>query len=242
MPGSRGPGRVAGLLAGSVSLGVVARATRPVVLVRADAGGDARPDVVADAEGEARRDVVVGVDVIEPCDGLLAYAFEAARRHRARLRALHAWRAPDRLTLGAAGAGPADGQEWAGEWLRFLSAVLQVRRDKCPDVEVLETVPEGEPAGTLLKAASEARLLVVGHQVSGRPAPRRTGPVTHAVIHQARCLLAVVPHVRRPHAACSRRIRRDGAPSVRPQGRHLLRPTLGGPRARVPLVAHARPE
>ncbi|MEU2520121.1 universal stress protein [Streptomyces pseudogriseolus] len=75
---SRGLGRVAGLLTGSVSLGVVARATRPVVLVRPDAGGD------------ARRDVVVGVDVIEPCDELLAYAFEAARRRRARLRALHA--------------------------------------------------------------------------------------------------------------------------------------------------------
>ncbi|WP_031061071.1 universal stress protein, partial [Streptomyces sp. NRRL F-5527] len=76
--GSRGLGRVAGLLTGSVSLGVVARATRPVVLVRPDAGGD------------ARRDVVVGVDVIGTCDELLAYAFEAARRHRARLRALHA--------------------------------------------------------------------------------------------------------------------------------------------------------
>ncbi|CAM5728804.1 Universal stress protein OS=Streptomyces tendae OX=1932 GN=GUR47_03375 PE=3 SV=1 [Streptomyces tendae] len=76
--GSRGLGRVAGLLTGSVSLGVVARATRPVVLVRPDAGGD------------ARRDVVVGVDVIGTCDELLAYAFEAARRRRARLRALHA--------------------------------------------------------------------------------------------------------------------------------------------------------
>ncbi|MFC7512278.1 hypothetical protein ACFQV4_26570, partial [Streptomyces thermocarboxydus] len=38
------------------------------------------------------------VDVIEPCDEVLAYAFEAARRRRARLRALYAWRAPDRLT------------------------------------------------------------------------------------------------------------------------------------------------
>ncbi|MFF9335315.1 universal stress protein [Streptomyces albogriseolus] len=187
--GSRGLGRVAGLLAGSVSLGVVARATRPVVLVRTDAAGEG-----TGAGGDGRGDVVLGVDVIEPCDEVLAYAFEAARRRRARLRALHAWRAPDRLTLGAAGTGRAGDQERAEEWLRFLSAVLQVWRDKYPDVEVVETVAEGKPAGALLKAAFDARLLVVGHRIPGRPALPRTGPVTHAVIHQARCPLAVVPH------------------------------------------------
>ncbi|MEV7017886.1 universal stress protein [Streptomyces sp. NPDC093991] len=187
--GSRGLGRVAGLLVGSVPLGVVARATRPVVLVRADAAGEE-----AGPRGDGRQDVVVGVDVIEPCDEVLAFAFEAARRRRTRLRALHAWRAPDRLTPGAAGAGPAGDQERAGEWLRFLSAVLQVWRDKYPDVEVLETVAEGKPAGALLKAASDAQLLVVGHRIAGRSALPRTGPVAHAVIHQARCPLAVVPH------------------------------------------------
>ncbi|NEC53176.1 universal stress protein, partial [Actinospica acidiphila] len=83
--GSRGLGRVAGLLAGSVSLGVVARATRPVVLVRTDMAGE---EAVADGDG--RRDVVLGVDVVEPCDEVLAYAFEAARRRHARLRAVHA--------------------------------------------------------------------------------------------------------------------------------------------------------
>ncbi|MFE1265005.1 universal stress protein [Streptomyces albogriseolus] len=187
--GSRGLGRVAGLLAGSVSLGVVARATRPVVLVRTDAAGEG-----TGAGGDGRGDVVLGVDVIEPCDEVLAYAFEAARLRRARLRALHAWRAPDRLTLGAAGTGRAGDQERAEEWLRFLSAVLQVWRDKYPDVEVVETVAEGKPAGALLKAAFDARLLVVGHRIPGRPALPRTGPVTHAMIHQARCPLAVVPH------------------------------------------------
>ncbi|MBM4832384.1 universal stress protein [Actinospica acidiphila] len=187
--GSRGLGRVAGLLAGSVSLGVVARATRPVVLVRTDTAGD---DTAADGDG--RRDVVLGVDVVEPCDEVLAYAFEAARRAHARLRAVHAWRAPDRLTLGTADGGPAAGQERAEEWLRFLAAVLQVWRDKYPDVEVLETVAEGRPADALLKASSDAQLLVVGHRLPARPALPRTGPVTHAVIQQARRPLAVVPH------------------------------------------------
>ncbi|MFE7967061.1 universal stress protein [Streptomyces cellulosae] len=57
-----------------------------------------------------------------------------------------------------------------------------------------ETVAEGKPADALLKAASDARLLVVGHRIPGRPSLPRTGPVTHAMIQQARCPLVVVPH------------------------------------------------
>ncbi|MFB9352260.1 universal stress protein [Streptomyces heliomycini] len=184
--GSRGLGRVTGLLVGSVALGVVAQATRPVVLVRAGTEGE--------AFGAGRRDVVLGVDVTEPCDEVIAFAFEAARRRRTRLRALHAWRAPDPLTLGPGEIGLVGDPQRAGEWLSFLSAVLQVWRDKYPDVEVLETVAEGKPARALVKAASGAELLVVGHRLTDRPGVPRTGPVTHAVIQYTDCPVAVVPH------------------------------------------------
>ncbi|MFI1420901.1 universal stress protein [Streptomyces sp. NPDC020731] len=184
--GSRGLGRITGLLVGSVALEVVAKAAAPVVLVRAGTAGE--------APGTGRRDVLLGVDVTEPCDEVLAFAFEAARLRHARLRALHAWRAPDPLTLGPGEVGLVSDPERAEEWLRFLSAVLQVWRDKYPDVEVLETVVDGKPAGALVKAASGADLLVVGHRLTDRPRAPRTGPVTHAVIQQAGCPVAVVPH------------------------------------------------
>lgn len=188
--GSRGLGRLGGLLVGSVARGVAAQATAPVVLVRAtDPAGEERHGAPAD-----RRDVVVGVDVTEPCDEVLGFAFEAARARHTRLRVLHAWRAPDPFTLGPGEIFLVGGPERAGEWLGFLSAVLQAWRDKYPGVEVLETVAEGSPAAALAEAASGAELLVVGHRLTGRPAMPRTGPVTHAVIHRAGCPVAVVPH------------------------------------------------
>ncbi|MGY3205918.1 universal stress protein [Streptomyces sp. TE5632] len=187
--GSRGLGRITGLLMGSVALGVVAKATRPVALVRAATAGEEE-----EAAGTDRRDVVLGVDVTEPCDEVLAFAFEAARLRHARLRILHAWRAPDRLTLGPGEVGLVGEPQRAEEWLGFLSAVLQVWREKYPDVEVLQTVVEGKPAGALMKAASGAELLVVGDRLTDRRGIPRTGPVTHAVIHRVGCPVVIVPH------------------------------------------------
>lgn len=186
--GSRGLNRVTGLLAGSVALGVVAKTTRPVVLVRAGTP----PEEASPAE--ARRDVVLGVDVTEPCGEVIEYAFETARTHHTRLRALYAWRAPDPFTLGPGEVGLVSDPQRAEEWLGFLTAVLQAWRDKYPDVEVVQTVVEGKAAGALVKAASGAELLVVGHRLAGRPRVPRTGPVAHAVIHRVTCPVVVVPH------------------------------------------------
>lgn len=188
--GSRGSGRMTGLLVGSVALEVVARASGPVVLVRADGtAAEAR-----ETDGGGRRDVVLGADVTQPCDEVIEFAFEAARARRARLRVLYAWRAPDPLTLGPGEIGLVSDPERAEEWLRFLAAVLRMWRDKYSDVDVLETVAEGRPSGALVKAASGAELLVVGHRLTDRPRIVRTGPVTHAVLRQTSCPVAVVPH------------------------------------------------
>ncbi|MFE9773724.1 universal stress protein [Streptomyces sp. NPDC005931] len=186
--GSRGLGRLSALVAGSVALGVVACATGPVVLVRSGTGGTATP------AGSGNADVVVGADVTESCDDVLAFAFEAARVRRARLRVVHAWRAPGPLTLGPGELGLADGAAQRAEWLGYLSAVLRAWRDTCPEVEVLETVVTDDPADALPQAASGAGLLVVGHRITERPGVARTGPVTHAAIRQADCPVAVVPH------------------------------------------------
>lgn len=86
------------------------------------------------------------------------------------------------------------GARRAEGWLGFLSAVLQVWRDKYPGVEVTETVAEGRARSALLRAASGASLLVVGRHLTDRPAGPRIGPVTHAAIHHVGCPVAVVPH------------------------------------------------
>ena len=50
------------------------------------------------------------------------------------------------------------------------------------------------PAEALLNASRRADLLVVGRHTDPRAAEGRLGPVTHAVLHHARCPVAVVPH------------------------------------------------
>lgn len=195
--GSRGLTGLAGFLVGSVALGVVGQATGPVVLVRA--GEDAADEHLPAAGGGAStrtgyRDVVLALDVKDPCDEVIEFAFEAARRRRARLRAVHAWQSPPAFGLGPGDIALVDGPCRAGEWQGFVSVVLQVWRDKYPDVDVLETVVREKPATALVRAASGASLLVVGRRLTGRPALVRTGPVTHAAIRHVGCPVAVVPH------------------------------------------------
>jgi nucleotide-binding universal stress UspA family protein len=196
--GSRGLSGFTGFLLGSVALGVVARAARPVVLVRA--GEEAADQHFPDPGGGGStrtgyRDVVLGIDLAHPCDEVIEFALEEARLRSARLKVVHGWQQPSALGLGPGDLGLVDPPQRAEEWLGFLTAVLQSWRDKYPGVEVVETVTEERPQSVLVRAACGASLLVVGRRVTERPAGRRTGPVTHAAIHHSGCPVVVVPHV-----------------------------------------------
>ncbi|WP_328835116.1 universal stress protein [Streptomyces europaeiscabiei] len=195
--GSRGLSGFTGFLVGSVALGVVAKATRPVVLVRA--GEEAEDEHLPTDDGSGSlhtgyRDVVLGLDVNDPCDEVIEFAFEAARLRRARLRVVYAWQSPSAISLGPGDIALVDEPQRGEEWQGFLSALLQVWRDKYPDVEVVECVPKDKASTALLRAASGAGLLVVGHRLTERPVGPRTGRVTHAAIHHVGCPVAVVPH------------------------------------------------
>ncbi|GAA3494845.1 universal stress protein [Streptomyces prasinosporus] len=195
--GSRGLSGLTGILAGSVALEVVTRATRPVVLVRA---GEDTQDEHPPADGAGpplrtgHRDVVLGVDVGDPCDEVIEFAFGAADLRHTRLRAVHTWRAPSPLGFGPGEIGLVAEPQRREEWRSFLTAVLQPWREKYPEVEVQETVTEGRAQSALLRAATGASLLVVGRHITGNPLGPRTGPVAHAVVRHADCPVAVVPH------------------------------------------------
>ncbi|MPY31189.1 universal stress protein [Streptomyces adustus] len=195
--GSRGLSGFTGFLVGSVAFGVVAKATRPVVLVRPDE--EAADEHLPTSDGEASTDtsygdVVLAIDLDEACDEVIEFAFEAARLRRTRLRAVHAWHTSGPVGLGPGDIGLVTERRQGEEWLGFLRAVLQVWCDKYPDVEALATVVEARPTTALVRAATGASLLVVGHRLAERPVGPRTGPVTHAAIHHVGCPVAVVPH------------------------------------------------
>ncbi|MGW2813546.1 universal stress protein [Streptomyces sp. NPDC001415] len=178
--GSRGFTGFAGFLVGSVALAVTARATRPVVLVRA---GERAEDEHGGSAAGPYRPVVLGIDVDHPCDELIEYAFYAAATRRAPLHALHTWTVP----LAPSGSA-IDPEE---EKTHALAAALTPWRNKFPDTDVTERTVHGRAAHHLLMASTQASLLVIGRRI---PSGGRLGPVAHSVIHHSLCPVAVVPH------------------------------------------------
>ncbi|WP_371525106.1 universal stress protein [Streptomyces sp. NBC_01283] len=197
--GSRGLGGVMGFVMGSVSQRAIAKATCPVVLVRAGesvadehfpAPHGISPDEIVETP---YRDVVLGLDTSHPCDGLIEFAFDSARRRHAALHAIHAFgAAPDHVSDG--GPVPTSGRELLTENERTVTAALRAWREKYPEVPVTETVCEGRAATALVRASATAALVVVGRQQRDTRVGMHVGPVAHAVLHHASCPVAVVPH------------------------------------------------
>jgi nucleotide-binding universal stress UspA family protein len=185
--GSRGHGALVGFLLGSYGQQVIAAATRPVVLVRAQHGE------TGDLEG---REVVVGQQGgPEDSEDVLAFAFEAAAARGATVRAVRAWSLPPlyayspasmRLLDEAGGLEPFE--------KKALGEALAPLRERFPGVPVIEHVEIGSAGQVLLSAASRAELLVVGRRVRRSPIGAHIGSVAHAALHHAACPVAVVPH------------------------------------------------
>jgi nucleotide-binding universal stress UspA family protein len=194
--GSRALGGVGGFLAGSVGLSVVARAERPVVLVRADeqAADEHEMDPVGiPSAATAFRPVLLGLDTSHPDEGLIGFAFEAARRRSTPLHVVHGWFPPAYFGYGM----PVDAELYgslAVSQAADLTEVLRRWRQAYPDVEVVERSRCGSAAVLLVEAAREASLVIVGRRVRRTPLCPHIGHVTHAVLHHAAAPVAVVPH------------------------------------------------
>ncbi|MDO0930645.1 universal stress protein [Streptomyces sp. DG2A-72] len=184
--GSRGHGRVVGFLLGSVGQQVIAGATGPVVLVRAE------DEPAAEAAG---RQVVVGQQG-DPDDSaaVLRFAFETAAARGATVRAVRAWTLPPVFSYSPASlklldeAGGLEPYE-----KKALAAAVQPWRDRFPDVPVVEHVEMGSAGQVLLEVAGQAQLMVVGRRARRTAVGARIGSVAHGILHHADCPVAVVP-------------------------------------------------
>ncbi|MFJ5533750.1 universal stress protein [Streptomyces sp. NPDC093261] len=194
--GSRGLGGLGGFVVGSVSLAVVARAERPVVLVRAgeQAADEHRMDPAGVPTAAAPfRPVVLGLDIAEPDDTLLEFAFDAAARRKAPLRAVHAWPDPTISFHGVAGGAGFYASLERGQ-AALLSKVLHPWRQKFPDVEVIEASRCGSAAQVLVNDSRDASLVVVGRRIRTGSFGAHIGPVTHSALHHIAAPVAVVAH------------------------------------------------
>ncbi|MFG3496517.1 universal stress protein [Streptomyces sp. NPDC047928] len=194
--GTRGAGGFTGLPVGSVARGVAEVCPCPVVLVpggvpghgHVTGGPGARPGAVP-AHGRPRQ-VALGLDVHDPVDAAVDFAFEAARRRGAVLRAVHAWR-PTSPVAGRAplpfrvpGAARATRE---AEETRTLADAVAPWREKYPEVTVHEEAVLLGAADALVYASARSDLLVLGRSA------RRLGGVADPVLGRTHCPVAIVP-------------------------------------------------
>jgi nucleotide-binding universal stress UspA family protein len=171
--GHRGRGGFTGLLAGSVGIQLASHAGCPVIIAR----------------GEPKRDapVVVGVDGSPGARRAAAFAFDAAATYGVPLVIRFAWPPgatwpPELLTRGQA---PPEAPDVPGDTVRDLAGAY-------PHVPVRPEVRTEPAHQSLVEASEQARLVVVGSRGQGGFRGLLLGSVSQALIHHARCPVAVV--------------------------------------------------
>ncbi|MFJ9037362.1 universal stress protein [Streptomyces sp. NPDC102406] len=177
--GSRGRGELKGLLLGSVGLSVAARSHDPVIVVRGDeAGVTGAHERILFAAGDAAAD-----------SAALRFAFREARARHCLLDVVRTWRCPTHESPGARGAE----HQHEEQAQHFLAAVLEDAVVAHPDVRINPVTVEGPAHKVLAHRSAAADLLVIGARRRHGHFGLQLGRVGHALLHQARCPVAIVP-------------------------------------------------
>lgn len=172
-------------VAGSTTLPLAGHAQCPLVVVRGS------------APVAPRGRVVLGVDGAEDGTEAVRFAFAFADRHGSSVVAVHAWAPPVVPTPLVTGMPDLHLDELGDSAEKVLEGALARARDQHPGVKVTEQVAQSHPVQVLLEAAEEADLVIVGARGRGGFAGLLLGSVSHALVHNSPCPVAVV----RPEAA-----------------------------------------
>lgn len=176
--------RMARLVNRTIAGGVAARTRAPVVAVPTGWKPSGADPVV-----------VVGVDVPERSGAVLAAATAAARVRGASLRVVHSWSLPD--PYDGLRISPAEAQRWTVRSRAEICAALDALGDVEVAIEADIRVRCGSALESLMEAAADAELLVIGRHDPLLPVGSHIGPVARAVLREASCpVLLAAPEVR----------------------------------------------
>ncbi|TGN66489.1 universal stress protein [Nocardioides eburneiflavus] len=169
----------------TVAGGVAAHLRIPVVAVPGGWHADQRRGVV-----------VAGIDVPGRSEEVLRAALAEAHARGARLRAVHSWSLPGPYEEAMPGD---EARRWADRSRAEVRAAIDALGDLSAAMEADVQVVHGRAAEALVKASSDAELLVIGRHDPLVPIGSHVGPVARAVLREATCpVLLASP---RPHRA-----------------------------------------
>ncbi len=176
--GSRGHSRVGDVIHGSVSQSTARHARCPVVVVRKSHAGDAHR-------------IVVGSDDSEPSRRALDFACGHAAATGQQVVMLRAWK-PLTMPLDERGDVPPAMSARLLEEEELLAKSVAEARGRFPALEIEGEFIATSPGQALVDASATATMVAVGSR--GRSALTETvlGSVSHHVLHEAHCPVAVV--------------------------------------------------